>query len=417
MKAFKKILATLLAVVMFVGVIPTNAAAAFIHEKVGEEYTLQNDFIKVTVNSKNGRYSIRTVDGQPTRPKDQDTFLTFVKGLFGNGVGDYDTSFTTFRINGTDYIFGNPYKIKVGEKTVESKLGQTVVMKSDEYEVIPEGCQAVVTPWEIEGVTITQILLLYPEDVKASSGNVQIFYNIENKSGAEIQVGARMLLDTMVGANDGPAFQIGTISSNTLSVERMLSKDPVYDQGVAIENKNYWTMPGYWAMKDTLDPTNPLATNVIAYGYTSIEGCRDVDYMIVSHWNKLANEKFEEFEDYKAVPADQADAAEEAARTKRLAELAQALLEQKEYELAVKAEAAAGQAEGTKAYTDWQNALNDANKVRSAAQQAAKNAADARAVLERIGRKQVGSSIIEPNLDFTSDKSDYGTADSAVALY
>lgn len=429
MKAFKRGFSLFLAILLLVGTIPTTVMAAFADGVTGKnEIYLQNDFIKVTVNPKNGRFGIQTVDGQPERKKDQETFLTFLGGLFGDSRGDSDTSFTTFRINGTDYIFGNHYNFTVGEgiaqKTVSSVLEDSQVFTHSGYDAIPEGCQAVVTPWTIEGVTITQMLLLYPDvpDEKTgkldnNSGNVQVYYQIENKSGADVQVGARILLDTKVGANDGPEFQIGTISSNTLKVERMLSRDPAADQGIAEENTNYWTLPGYWVMKDTLDPSNPLSTNVIGYGYTNLAGYRDLDYMIVSHWNKLANEKFEEFSDYRALLPEQAEAAAELSQAQRLAERAAALAEQKKTEWDMKQEAAAGAQEGTKAYLDAQKAEADYKKVKAAAEDAAENVARAQTALEAFGRTQIGSSTIDPNLDFTNDLNDYGSADSAVAFF
>ena len=333
MKFGKRIIAALLVATLFCGLIPLSAVAAIKSEISGNEYTLQNDFIKVTVNARNGRFSVRTVEGQPVRKNDQNTFLTFLGGLFGLGRGDSDTSFTTFRINGTDYIFGNDYDFTTPEgKAVKSEMGSTEIVTHDKYERVPVGCQAAVTDWSVEGVTIKQILLIYPDTDadKDNSGNVQVLYNIDNKSGADVNVGARILLDTMVGSNDGPEFQIGTISSNTLSVERMLTKDPHRDQGIAVENQNYWKLPDYWTMKDTLDPSNPLATNVIAYGYTNMAGYRDVDYMIVSHWNKLANEKFEEFGDYVSIPEEMSDAASAVSSAQRVYDLLLASYESKE---------------------------------------------------------------------------------------
>ena len=219
MKTFRKFIAMFLAVLMLLSIAPVSALADFVREQEGEEYTLQNDYIRVTVNSKNGRFSIRTVEGQPVRKTDQNSLLTFLGGLFG--LGETDTSFTTFRINGTDYIFGNNYKFTAPNGLqVQSTMGGTKVFTSAEYPTIPEGCQAVTTQWSVEGVSIIQLLLLYPETDGENSGNVQIFYNIENNSGADVQVGARVLLDTMVGVNDGPEFQIGTISSNTLRTEQ-----------------------------------------------------------------------------------------------------------------------------------------------------------------------------------------------------
>ncbi|MBQ7719089.1 MAG: hypothetical protein IJT56_00775, partial [Clostridia bacterium] len=430
MKLRTKIFSLFLAAIFFFGVFPAPAYAAIKSEVVGDEYTLQNDYIKVTVNSKTGRFSIGTVEGQKVRKNDQNTFLTFIGGLFGAGIGDSDTSFTTFRINGTDYIFGNDYDFTAPDgREVKSEMGKTEVFTHDMYEQIPEGCQAVITEWSVEDVHIMQILLIYPDtdDQKANSGNVQIFYNVENRSGKPVSVGARILMDTMVGANDGPQFQIGTISTNTLSVERMLTKDPHRDQGIAYENVNYWTMPDYWVMKDTLDPTNPLATNVIAYGYTDIAGYRDADYMIVSHWNKLANEKFEEFEDYVAIPAAMSEAASAVSSAQRVRDLLASTLESREAdaiakeaayaeELASKGESTGGK---TKLQLDAEEARETANKVRTALERAEENLMEAKLSFQTLsgGRMQIGESMIDPNLDFTVDTNDYGSADSAVAFY
>ncbi|MBQ7720753.1 MAG: hypothetical protein IJT56_09240, partial [Clostridia bacterium] len=360
---------------------------------------------------------------------------TFVGGLFGAGIGDSDTSFTTFRINGTDYIFGNDYDFTTPDgREVKSEMGRTEVFTHEMYEQIPEGCQAVITEWSVEDVHIMQILLIYPDtdDQKANSGNVQIFYNVENRSTAPVSVGARILMDTMVGANDGPQIQLGTISSNTLSVERMLTKDPHRDQGIAYENESYWTMPDYWVMKDTLDPSNPLATNVIAYGYTDIAGYRDVDYMIVSHWNKLANEKFEEFEDYVAIPAEMSEAASAVSSAQRVYDLLVSSYESKEADALSKEAAYAEELAArsgstdspattgkTKLQLDAEEARATAEKVKTAMERAQQNLMDAKANFQTLsgGRTQIGDSMLDPNLDFTVDTNDYGSADSAVALY
>ena len=431
MRFGKRLIAAFLVVTLFCSLIPISAVAAIKSEISGNEYTLQNDFIKVTVNSKNGRFAVGTVEGQPVRKNDQNTFLTFLGGLFGLGRGDSDTSFTTFRINGTDYIFGNDYDFTTPDgKTVKSQMGSTEIVTHEKYERVPAGCQAAITDWSVEGVNIKQVLLIYPDtdDQNDNSGNVQVFYNIENTSGADVNVGARILLDTMVGSNDGPEFQIGTISSNTLNAERMLTKDPHRDQGIAVENQNYWKMPDYWTMKDTLDPSNPLATNVIAYGYTNMAGYRDVDYMIVSHWNKLANEKFEEFDDYVAVPEEMSDAASAVSSAQRVYDLLVASYESKEadaiaketaYEEEKNSKEDDGSVEKSKLQIAAEEARASANKVKTALSRAEQNLMDAKNNFQRLsgGRTQIGESMIDPNLDFTVDTNDYGSADSAVAFY
>jgi len=237
---------------------------------------LENGYIRIAVDNKTGRFGIRTVEGQPIRKNDQSVDMLF-RG------DDPETSFTTFRINGTDYIFGNPYKFS---DTFFSEISKPRIVNNS------NGSRQIETVWTIEGVSIKQILMLYsdPSD-KLNSGNVNIRYEVTNRSGAQVQVGTRILLDTMVGGNDGPAMQIGTAYGKSLTVERKLVHDPVVPEG----DVAYWKLPPYWVMKDSLDPTNPLATNVTAYGFNNFsEGnVHIVDEMIVGHWNGLANTKWD----------------------------------------------------------------------------------------------------------------------------
>ncbi|QJD84596.1 S-layer homology domain-containing protein [Cohnella herbarum] len=239
---------------------------------------LGNDFIKVTVNNDTGRFGIRTVEGQPIRKKDQNVNMIF--------AGDNpETSFTTFRIDGTDYIFGNPYKFA---PSLFSEISRPVIVDNK------NGTKQIETVWKIKGVEIKQILMLYADvSDKKNAGNVNIRYEVNNRSGAEVQVGTRLLLDTMVGGNDGPAFQIGNISRNPLQVERKLVHDP--DSSIPEGERLYHKLPAYWVMKDKLDPSNPLATNVLAYGFNNFSegGINIVDEMIVGHWNSMANTKWE----------------------------------------------------------------------------------------------------------------------------
>ncbi|MFC3790090.1 S-layer homology domain-containing protein [Paenibacillus sp. GCM10012307] len=245
---------------------------------------LQNDFIKVTVDNSTGRFGIRTVEGQPVRKKDQNVDMLF-RG------DDPETSFTTFKIDGTDYIFGNPYKFASG---LFSEITAPKIVSN------PNGTKQIETVWKIKGVEIKQILMLYSDSAdKKNSGNVNVRYEVVNRSGARVQLGSRILLDTMVAGNDGPEFQIGTISTQPLMVERKLVHDPK-KLGIPDEDAAFYKLPPYWVMRDNLDLADPLATNVIAYGFNNFaEGNINlVDEMIVGHWNGLANTKW----DYKPNP-------------------------------------------------------------------------------------------------------------------
>lgn len=276
MRGFKQTIAIVLAVILALGL----PVSVFANEIGREDVTvISNSFVKVTVNNHTGRFAIRTVDGQPVRKNDQNVNMMFQGD-------DPETSFTTFRIDGTDYIFGNPYKF--GADFFSEISPPRIVENSD-------GTKQIETTWSIKGVQITQVLMLYVNTSdKMNAGNVNVGYMVNNPTQADVQVGSRILLDTMVGSNDGPAFQAGANYDNPLHVERRLM-DADKLEGVPELEKPLHTLPGYWVMKDKYDSTNPLATNVTAYGFNNFSenDMNIVDEMVVGHWAKMANTKWD----------------------------------------------------------------------------------------------------------------------------
>ncbi|MFC5702361.1 S-layer homology domain-containing protein [Cohnella faecalis] len=268
---------TLLAA-FIMNMVPAAALAAELRQSGVTE--IANEFIKITVDNTSGRFGIRTVEGQPIRKKDQNVNMLF-------GGDDPQTSFTTFRIDGTDYIFGNPYKFAAD---FFSEVEQPRIVDNI------DGTRQIETVWRIKGVSIKQILMLYTRSSdRDNAGNVNIRYEVVNHSGADVQIGSRLLLDTMVGGNDGPAFQIGTSYNAPLMVERKLVHNPEDDPSIAEGERALYKLPPYWVMRDKLSPTNPLATQVIAYGLNNFSenNVNIVDEMIVGHWNSLANTKWD----------------------------------------------------------------------------------------------------------------------------
>lgn len=279
-RTVKKIVANILIVVILLGSMPLDTFAQAINSP--DVTTAENEFVRVTVDNTSGRFSIRTVDGQPIRKKDQNVDMIF------QGENP-ETSFTTFKIDGTEYIFGNPYKFAVDWF---SEVSTPEVVKNN------DGTVDVITIWTIKGIKISQIITLITTDDKENAGNVRISYKVENNTKSTVEVGTRILLDTSVGGNDGPAFQIGQNYLQPLYVERKLVHEPEelgYNKETQEQEYNLHKLPPYWIMRDKLDLSNPLATNVMAYGFNNLfeGGINIVDEMIVGHWNGLANTKWE----------------------------------------------------------------------------------------------------------------------------
>jgi len=273
-------IAVLLVAVMLLTSLPLRSIASIVNAPATT--SIANEYVQVTVDNTSGRFSIRTVDGQPIRKKDGNVDLMF--------AGDNpETSFTTFKIDGTDYIFGNPYKLA---SDWFSEISTPTIVRND------NGTESLITVWTIKGVRISQIVTLLPNDDLENAGNVRIAYQVDNKTKSTVEVGSRVLLDTSVGGNDGPAFQIGQNYLQPLFVERKLVHEPEklgYDKETDEQAYNLHKLPPYWVMRDRLDLSNPLATNVIAYGFNNMfeGGINIVDEMIVGHWSGLAGTKWD----------------------------------------------------------------------------------------------------------------------------
>ncbi|WNS46422.1 S-layer homology domain-containing protein [Paenibacillus sp. MMS20-IR301] len=282
MRGIKQAIAVLLVMLLAFGS-PVSALAG----EAGKADTtvLSNGLVKITVNNATGRFAIRTIDGQPVRKKDQNINMMF-KG------DDPETSFTTFRIDGTDYIFGNPYKFAANFLSEIS--APQIVQNTD-------GTKQIETVWTIKGIQIKQIIKLYMNTADAmNAGNVNVSYLVVNNTKSSVEVGSRILLDTMVGSNDGPAFQVGKVYKTPLQVERKLVDEDKLPSGIGEDEKSLYTLPAYWVMKDKYDSTDHLATNAVAYGFNNFSenDINIVDEMIVGHWSKMANTKW----DYEVNP-------------------------------------------------------------------------------------------------------------------
>lgn len=282
MRGFKQTIAILLAVLLAFS-LPLSVFA----QEIGKDdvTVLGNSLVKVTVNNHTGRFAIRTVDGQPIRKQDQNVNMMF-RG------DDPETSFTTFRINGTDYIFGNPYKFAAD---FFSEISEPRIVQNT------DGTKQIETVWTVKGVQIKQIIKLYMNTSdKMNAGNVNVGYVVYNNTDATVEVGTRILLDTMVGNNDGPAFQVGKAYKVPLQVERRLVDEDKLPAGISEDEKALYTLPAYWVMKDKYDSSNPLATRVVAYGFNNFSenDMNIVDEMVVGHWSKMANTKW----DYEVNP-------------------------------------------------------------------------------------------------------------------
>lgn len=187
----------------------TALAAAPLSAEDGSGY-IRNAYIEAFVTD-NGHYTIGTVAGDPNSSTDDNARLLF-------GHPGSETGQTLIRVDGTDYYF-HDYVTGVSFS----------------------GNQCTATA-SIDGLTVQQILTLTTNPYTGLADVVKIRYSYRNDSGRARQVGVRIMLDTMLGQNDGAPFRV---NGADVTSELELSGSRV---------------PQYWQSFDSLEQPNVTAT-------------------------------------------------------------------------------------------------------------------------------------------------------------
>lgn len=230
-----------------------GACAARAEVNEGSVAVISNEFISLRVNAGDydtGRISVDTTGGDIGRDSDDDKPL-----IYGHPVPW--TSYTTIRIDGQDYIFGGPTKRRSG------RGGPTGVISG-----LPRAQnRALVTTCRFGPVEVTQILSFARSLTTRMEDTAEITYRISNLDDKPHSIGIRVLLDTMLGDNDGAPFRVG---------EKALT-GAAWLYGAEI--------PDYWLAFDSLsDP------HVVAQG--TLRGLHAVtpDRVCFTDWGTAADE-------------------------------------------------------------------------------------------------------------------------------
>ncbi|MEW6201034.1 MAG: hypothetical protein AB1546_03600 [bacterium] len=218
---------------------------------------VQNDIVYFEVNpgpTETGRFSIESVRGDPATESDDNKILIY-------GRPRPWTSFTTVRVDGVDYVFGGTTRKRSGRS---AKYGEVIEQPH------VEGTNAVVTKFRIAGLEVTQRLEIAGGLESGLLDSVKITYGIRNTDDKQHRVGLRIMLDTLLGTNDGAPFKVG---ENNITTETRLAGDGIVD---------------YWVAFDSLE--NP---GVVARGTLKGEGLTRPDEVIFANWGKFADNVFD----------------------------------------------------------------------------------------------------------------------------
>ncbi len=252
MKNAKRIISCILAITMILINIPLEVFAA---AGSGDLISIDNGYIKYSINKKTGGFSVSTLTGHPQKKYDDNIPL-----LFREDNSSTETSFTTVRIDGKDYIFGQDY----GWFGIDSEIYEPVADRAN---------GTIITKWVIKGVEVTQKVAISRDKNNDLCGNAGIAYEIKNTNSGVKTVGVRTLLDTALGDLDSPYMIAGFERTPTIT-EREFSGEDVPDQIRGVDSAVNPNMMSYSILKGWSEGAAP-------------------DRVIIAHWANLANTRYD----------------------------------------------------------------------------------------------------------------------------
>lgn len=217
---------------------------------------IKNDYISIFVNRNQhnrGRFAIDVTGGAPMRDGDDGKPLIY-------GHPNPWTSYTTIRIDGKNYVFGGQTKKRAGKKANYGVLVQAPQIKKNR----------IITKYKYDQILVTQILSFVKSTTTGLADTAQIRYRITNQGEKPKKVGTRIMIDTMLGENDGAPFRI---KNKAITFDKLYSKEKT---------------PSFWQAFDTLN--NPKVT---AQGTIKGSGLTPPNRVYFADWGSLADGTWE----------------------------------------------------------------------------------------------------------------------------
>jgi len=207
-----------------------------------------NEHITAVVDDKNLRYILLTKKGLLEIDSDDNKKLLFER------YGEF-TSYTTILIDGKEYIYGSE-KGKILQKPVLTN--NNVCYSAWSYKDI---------------VTVEQYISLVKGLTTENVDTVEIRYKVKNvdRSGASHMIGLRILLDTLLGNNDGAPFSVPGVG--------------VIDSDTELKGEE---IPTFWYAFDNLrKPTVSVVSQV------KVKNSELPDRLVFSNWQDMYNSPWE----------------------------------------------------------------------------------------------------------------------------
>ena len=210
MHNYKKIILALMALILIFSV--NTAAQDDFFQNVDENNNLRfgNEYIELVVNQNQnaqGRFAVETTGGAPARENDDNKPLIY-------GRPNPWTSYTSLWINNEKYVFGGSTQRRAGKG---AKYGEVIQEPTVEDNKI-------ITKTKYDNIVVEQILSIVKSSTTGLADSAQIKYRVINQGDEKEKIGLRVMLDTMLGENDGAPFRLGedTISTDKLYYKKQL---------------------------------------------------------------------------------------------------------------------------------------------------------------------------------------------------
>ena len=213
---------------------------------------LSNEYISISVNQDEynmGRFAVDVTGGAPMRDTDEGKPLIY-------GRPNPWPSYTTVRIDGENYVFGGPTNRRAGRDAKYGEVVQPPKLRDGE----------IITKTRFGSLEVTQILTFAHSSTTGLPDTARIRYRVANLGEEEKEVGLRIMLNTMLGENDGAPFRV---------------EDEAIEGDAMFEKEN---MPTFFQAFDELeDPKVTAQGTLIGPELTT------PDRIYFSNWGSLAD--------------------------------------------------------------------------------------------------------------------------------
>ena len=187
---------SLIAALLFLLAAAAHAASGAAEPPAESTLAIDNEFIRIRVTKgpvEMGRFAVDTTGGDPSRSADDEKILIY-------GSRAPWTSYTTILIDGEPYLFGGRSLRRAGLNCPAGDITQPPQIKDNR----------ILAAVAIGDLGVTQELGFARSPTTRVEDAARITYQVTNAGDVPHSVGLRLMLDTMLGSNDGAPLRAAT---------------------------------------------------------------------------------------------------------------------------------------------------------------------------------------------------------------